>query len=58
MTLMRVTMTESERMLQRLMDEFDSVMKRKKFKVYVGRNKIMISERAREKTIKFADIQR
>ncbi len=47
-------MAESEGMLQRIVDEFDRICKRKKLKVNAGKSKVMVFERAREKTIDFA----
>ncbi len=41
-------------MLQRIVDEFDKVCKRRKFKVNAGKTKVMVFERAREQTINFA----
>ncbi len=53
---MRVTvlLAESEGMLQRIVDEFDRVCRRKKLKVNAGKSKVMVFERAREQTIDFA----
>ncbi len=41
-------------MLQRFVDEFDRVCKRRMLKVNAGKSKVMVSERAREQTINFA----
>ncbi len=41
-------------MLQRIVDEFDRVCKRRKLKVNAGKSKVMVFERARKQTIKFA----
>ncbi len=49
-----VPLAESEGMLQRIVDEFDKVCKRKKLKVNAGKSKVMVFERAREQTINFA----
>ncbi len=46
---------ESEGMLQRIVDEFDRVCKRRKLKVNAGRSKVMVFERVREQTINFAN---
>ncbi len=47
-------LAESEGMLQRIVDEFDRVCKRRKLKVNTGKSKVMVFERAREQTINFA----
>ncbi len=47
-------LAESERMLQRIADEFDRVCKRRKVKVNAGKSKVMVFERAREQTINYA----
>ncbi len=49
-----VLLVESEEMLQRIVDEFDRVCKRRKLKVNVDKSKIMVFKRAREQTIDFA----
>ncbi len=49
-----VLSAESEGMLQRIIDEFDRVCKRRKLKVSSGKSKVMVFERAREQTIDFA----
>ncbi len=49
-----VLLAESEGMLQRIVDEFDRVCKRRKLKVDAGKSKVMVFERAREQTINFA----
>ncbi len=46
-----VLLVESEGMLQRIVDEFDRVRKRKKLKVNAGKSKVMVFERAREQTV-------
>ncbi len=43
-----VLLAESEGMLQRIVDEFDRVCKRKKLKVNARKSKVMVFERARE----------
>ncbi len=48
-----VLLAESEGMLQRIVDEFDRVCKRRKLKVNVGKSKVMTFERAIEQTVKF-----
>ncbi len=48
-----VLLAESEGMLQRIIDEFDRVCKRRKLKVNAGKSKV-IFERARKQTINFA----
>ncbi len=45
-----VLLAESEGLLQRIVDEFDSVCKRRKLKVNAGKSKVMVFERAREQT--------
>ncbi|KAK3893161.1 hypothetical protein Pcinc_003002 [Petrolisthes cinctipes] len=49
-----VLMAESERNLQRVVDEFQSVCKRRKLKVNVGKSKVMVFERAETEVIDFA----
>ncbi len=49
-----VLLAENEGILQRIVDEFGRVCKRRKLKVNAGKNKVMIFERAREQTINFA----
>ncbi len=49
-----VLLAKSEGMLQRIVDEFDSVCKRRVLKVNAGKSKVMVFERAREQTINFA----
>ncbi len=49
-----VLLAESEGMLQRIVDEFDRVCKRRKLKVNAGKSKVMVFERARQQTINFA----
>ncbi len=49
-----VLLAESEGMLQRIVDEFDRVCKRRKLKVNAGKSKVMVLERAREQIINFA----
>ncbi len=41
-------------MLQRIVDEFERVCKRRKLKVNASKSKVMFFERAREQTIDFA----
>ncbi len=43
-----VLLAESERMLQRIVNEFDRVYSRRKLKVNAGKSMVMILERARE----------
>ncbi len=43
---MVVLVAESEGMLQRIIDEFESVYKRRKLKVNSGKSKVMVFERA------------
>ncbi len=40
--------------LQKIVDEFDRVCKRRKLKVNAGKSKVMVFEREREQTIGFA----
>ncbi len=47
-----VLLAESEAMLQRIVDEFDRVCRRK-LKVNADKSKVMVFERAREQTIDF-----
>ncbi len=49
-----VLLAESETMLQRIVDEFDRVCKRRKLKVNEGKSKVMVFETAREQTINIA----
>ncbi len=49
-----VLLGESEGMLQRIVDEFDRVCKRRKLKVNASKSKVMVFEQAREQTIDFA----
>ncbi len=49
-----VLLAETEGMLQRIVDEFDRVCKRRKLKVNAGKSKVMVFERAKEQTINFA----
>ncbi len=46
-------LAESKGMLQRIVDEFYKVCKRRKLKVHAGKSKMMVFERAREQTINF-----
>ncbi len=48
-----VLLAESEGMLQRIVDEFERVCKRKKLNVNTGKSKVMAFERAREQTVDF-----
>ncbi len=41
-------------MLQRILDKFDRVCKRRKLKVNAGKSKVMVFKRVREQTINFA----
>ncbi|KAK3889856.1 hypothetical protein Pcinc_006182 [Petrolisthes cinctipes] len=47
-------MAESERELQRVVDEFHSVSKRRKLKVNVSKSKVMVFERSETEVIDFA----
>ncbi len=49
-----VLLAESEGMLQRIVDEFERVCKRRKLKVNASKSKVMVYERAREQIIDFA----
>ncbi|KAK3896274.1 hypothetical protein Pcinc_000018 [Petrolisthes cinctipes] len=49
-----VLMAESERELQRVVDEFQSVYKRRKLKVNVGKSKVMVFEKTKTEVIDFA----
>ncbi|MCP5003018.1 MAG: hypothetical protein GY941_03575 [Planctomycetes bacterium] len=49
-----VLMAESERELQRVVKEFDTVCKRRKLRVNVGKSKVMVFERAEGEVIDFA----
>ncbi len=44
-------LAEREGMLQRIVDEFDRVCKRKKLKVNAGNSKVMVFDRASEQTV-------
>ncbi len=55
---MIVLLAESEGMLQRMVDEFDRLCKRRKFKVNAGKSTEMVFKRAREQTFNFAKPQR
>ncbi len=46
-----VLLAESEGMLQRIVDEFDRVCKRRKLKMNAGKSKVMVFGRAREQTM-------
>ncbi len=45
-----VLLAESEGMLQRIVDEFDRVCRRRKLKVNADKSKVMVFEKAREQT--------
>ncbi len=47
-------LAQNEGLLQRIVDEFDRVCRRRKSKVNVDKSKVMVFERAREQTINFA----
>ena len=47
-------LAKSERMLQRAVDEFHSVCKRRKLKVNVGKSKVMVYERPKDEMSSFA----
>ncbi len=49
-----VLLAESEGMLQRIVDEFDRICKRRKLKMNAGKSKVMVFKRAREQTVNFA----
>ncbi len=51
-----VLLAESEGILQRIVDEFHTVCKRRKLKVNAGKSKVMVFERAREQTIDFSKV--
>ncbi len=53
-TIDKVMLAESEGMLQRIVDEFDRICKRKKLKVNAGKSKVIVFEKAGEQTIDFA----
>ncbi len=48
-----VLLAENEEMLQKIVDEFEMVCKRRKLKVNAGKNKMIVFERVREQTINF-----
>ncbi len=50
---MTVLLAESEGMLQRIVDEFNRVCKRRKLKVNAGKSKVRVFARAREQTTDF-----
>ncbi len=54
----KVLLAESEGMLQRIVDKFDRVCKRRKLKVNAGKSKVMVFETVREQTINFAKMYR
>ncbi len=47
-------LVENEGMLQRIVDEFDRICKRRTLKVNAGKSKVMVFEKAGEQTIDFA----
>ena len=49
-----VLLAESERELQRMVEVFDSVCKRRKLKVNVKKSKVMVFERSKSDVIDFA----
>ncbi len=51
---MTLLLAESEGRLQRIVDEFERVCKRRKLKVNAGKSKVMVFERARKQTTDFA----
>ncbi len=51
---MTLLLAESEGRLQRIVDDFDWVCKRRKLKVNAGKSKMIVFKRAREQTINFA----
>ncbi len=52
-----VLLAESERMLQRVVDEFYMVCKRRRLKVHFGKSKVMVFERAKNEMISLAKQQ-
>ncbi len=46
-------LAESEGMLQRIVDAFDRICKRRKLKVNAGKSKVMVFEKAGKQTIDF-----
>ncbi len=54
MTIDKVTLAESDGMLQRIVDAFDRICKRRKLKVNAGKSKVMVFEKAGQQTIDFA----
>ncbi len=50
----KVMLAESEGMLQRIVDEYDRICKRRKLKVNAGKSKVMVFKIPREQTINFA----
>ncbi len=46
-----VLLAQTEGMLQKIVDEFDRVCKRRKLKVNAGKSKVMVFEKAKEQTI-------
>ncbi len=53
-TIDKVMLAESEGMLQRIVDEFDRIRKKRKLKMNAGKSKVMVFEKAGEQTIDFA----
>ncbi len=51
-------LAESERVLQRIVDDFDRVCRRRKLKVNEDKSKAMVFERAREQTIGYVKSDR
>ncbi len=53
-TIDKVMLAVSEEILQRIVDAFDRICKRRKLKVNAGKSKVMVFEKAGEQTIDFA----
>ncbi len=51
-----VLLAEAEGMLQRIVDEFDSVCTRIKLKGNAGKSKVTVFERAKEQTVNFLSL--
>ncbi len=53
-TIDKVMLAESEGILQRIVDAFDRICKRRKLKANAGKSKAKVFEKAGEQTIDFA----
>ncbi len=53
-TIDKLMLAESEGMLQRIVDEFDRICKKRKLKINAGKSKVMVFEKAGGQTRDFA----